>query len=1623
MNMYTKQNKSRCKHALYVFLMGILMLGADVQAQVAIDTNPSRFTDLEPPIDIDPDIFRTLSEDGRTRVAENCGGCTGIVKFKFDSTTIVLGSGGDANELRFDIQIKAEQAPERGLDNVAQIITAYINYGELAFGSRQFDGGNLSGQPATDAKCYFETIATDETFNLTFRQDEGDEITFGHFANNIGQLIYSRLGGTINANRYRIPHEDYDAIARISCAIEDASQPARIAFSAGVVSQTSQLGNGVPNATYAAVGDNHLWYYPLDGAPAIIDAEFGVSAQNSYVDITFSEGVQKGDESALTVENFASEEGGAVGRINIWVDDLDDSTSTQALTIARISRRDNSPVQAGDEVVRVHFDQDILAIQETSGGDPFAPAYLIIAPVATTTMDITDSEGNALHADANSGSDDWKLRVWFDSNAPYIETAEVGPSSQYIDITFSSPVKFAVEFGATGPMLRDIRLLNDVGPSVEDFIVTHYDASEGVEKTINLQRVEIIESGVVRTSPGVGDDGAETLRLVLPAEYDQTSADTVDIRIAERVKDPTHPSLSPIFAYYPPLDPGVSLDVPSTTKRSKFATAAELISTASDVSNFPRTPAFAQVGSLPLTGLEYTIVSSSVPSSGEAKAGQEFDITFRLTAEDDVYGEDEVSITGFDITPGGVLVSSVPSTFNAANDYTVTAKFRVGRDVATGSSVQIVPTFAEDASNPSFSVEDTPVQVSQIQRDIVIQARPPIIPRLTRGGIAEIYIEVSDEAAELIAGESVRLEFSLITGDQDSTSVVGIMPLPITETTLSADSPSVKLTIEAFNDLPDEEVVRLHARVAVGGVQGALGGVLIKRYDAIEQAEDVGDIAQITVVGGRTFDLVFSPTSGTIEVGESISVELSLEATGDPLVADEYIMVDVQRESIFTAVTFVTAVTFTADSTQKQITLLIDDSNQPRVVPFVAGRRSESSSPVAVGELEIIPPNEVTFDLTIVPVVPPKASLEQAFTTIAPGAVRQEFDDTAADNAEPVSYIIIPSRGPDGTSVDLRELTKVAFGGDRDHLGVCMGDRDNLERGDCLKLSDGENAEKELNLFTNVLHWVGLTSTSAGKVEPEQVRRSINVYVAPVIGFSSRVQFYNSPQGIDPMLNLPIKADVRRVISLNLQLEIVTSDSQQPSLLMDLQIEPAGDIKHSISYPTTETIVAIESVNNFIFTGEGEVTTGTDTVQFNEKSLSDDKLYTLGNTELQLLDREEQGIELSDLSIIPTNRAPYFDGTLLQMETTVSEPATVKVSIFRSRTTITKETTITATTTATRTDEIGAEEIKEIRVESGGSPVLIKIVADDDTTGNIEIKIGSRDTITVSLPEGKAFDPSIDNFFEIRVTQRPIDEGGSESDSRLRLIVIDPMVEKLTEPTLGEQMVYLGLEDQTLYLGPYTHRQERQNLGSTITFTTGFDSGLLNSGLPNGTSVDDAVAEAGVFDFAITTENPGDLAILIIELNENEEENEEGYEGYELYKYNANEWGPFLGTLESGGGEFDRAYTAPAPCPSAQARRQGDNEKHEDWHTWRLINKLDQRTREGDQCLLLVIQDGGINDADETANRIIFDSNALALSGGSSSSSGGGGSMDLMWLMLLALSMLLPPLLRRKIRTPNVSRQ
>ncbi len=224
---------------------------------------------------------------------------------------------------------------------------------------------------------------------------------------------------------------------------------------------------------------------------------------------------------------------------------------------------------------------------------------------------------------------------------------------------------------------------------------------------------------------------------------------------------------------------------------------------------------------------------------------------------------------------------------------------------------------------------------------------------------------------------------------------------------------------------------------------------------------------------------------------------------------------------------------------------------------------------------------------------------------------------------------------------------------------------------------------------------------------------------------------------------------------------------------------------------------------------------------------------------------------------------------------------------------------------------------------------------------------------------------------------------------------------------LGDVADELGMIDAdltlattgTLLTGFYAYKQADEASVGVARITS---NAILNlPPLPDGREV--AEVESGVFDF-IAADLTGGVATVVVELSA------AAQEGSRYYKYQ-----PDDGWTEFNTSSNDRIYSAPAPCPSAQASREPDAGGGLSDYAWRLVS---DGVRADDECLLLEIEDGSVNDSDGRVNGIIFDPGALvqfvARVGG-----GGGGAVGLWWLLLFVGIILAAMVLKRRNARPT----
>ena len=524
------------------FLPGLIACAclSVAQAQVFLPGEPAAGAQ-NPSVDMDPDIFNTFTDSGgaaRSDSQFNCTSdpmrpCHGGLLTRFANPSI----DGDGN-LVFDWQVKAAQPPETSVANFltnrqrANLLgrlrlSFFINTGAFGSGSGNTaaDWGPgcavIEGAPIEELSLEGGTVAYATVGDL-------DDILQLQLANE--QSVTQRSDFSL-LERIVIPHDQYLQMARISCPVTNSSQPAKVAFSGLMMGEASQRiataagqSAALDIQRYAPIADNNLWYYPLDGSPAIVNAELGAASPGlAYLDLTFSEPVVL---SGTDVFNGAVEMGGMQSTVAAVVEP---PVGPVALTIDRV-------VHLSSTVVRVHLSDDLQTVAE--GLSATSPYFVFVTPPATGIVDADTN--NPLHS-----GDDWRLAVFFDHQAPRIEEAEVTANSESIELAFSEPVQFGVQFTGNPPVVSTYTTNAIPSPLPEDFRIVLRGADGAA--------IDEFSPATVSTSED-GSGGFTSLTLEMPpspanpdGEYFATQ--TVDLRIAERLKDLTHPSLASVFYF------------------------------------------------------------------------------------------------------------------------------------------------------------------------------------------------------------------------------------------------------------------------------------------------------------------------------------------------------------------------------------------------------------------------------------------------------------------------------------------------------------------------------------------------------------------------------------------------------------------------------------------------------------------------------------------------------------------------------------------------------------------------------------------------------------------------------------------------------------------------------------------------------------------------------------------------------------------------------------------------------------------------------------------------------------------------------------------------------------------
>lgn len=1585
-----------------------------VQAQVYL---PGVSGAQDPPTDVDPDIFRTFSDAGESRRSAsqfNCAGeragsdCYGIFFHR------LANPGVDRDvvppRLIFDWQVRAGQPPQTGIPrdidtgtpgNFLQAVRLNLHFDPAVIG--------LPGAvPGTRPGFWGPGCVAVPGDVLTGRGDAGsDSITEGYASqadglqlvatdNEARATVLQRSDFSGGARLYVIPHDRYVHMMRIHCPVQEdqegqpVGQPANIAFQAPMIGDTGQA-TDVTGASlrYASVASNNLWYYPLDGAPAIVDAELGhAGPEHAYLDLTFSTAVTTRD-GTWSAEIFNQDPGGTAP-VSMGVAESTTPADNTALTVRRVI-----PLSA--DVLRLYFDEDLHAVA-AGLGDP-NPVVLIDPPEGI----FSEAEPQApLHTGTA-----WRLRVFFDYAAPYIKRAEVGPESRFIDVLFSEQVQFNVFFDEVDGVPRATTRVNTESvlppPEPEDFVIVHY-RNDGTVDRFNPSDVHI---------PGQTSSPSplleSSLRLVMPEEGEYAPGETVDIRLAERVKNLNHPGLGAAFD---------RVDEDVKFKSSKFATAQNR-----RVSNYPRAAAPAQVGSLPLRGREYRIVAVNDALPDKVKTGDGVELTFRLEGpplESDDFIEATLGVRG-DAAFAGERAGVIRFRRSGHERTVVWFPNRNALDEPPRRESEPVSVYPRSimVNGPVEVLEGTSSATALIR--IVRAVRVAAYPAHHEVRINPVQVDIglSEYGAGLSEEESLTVSLGLHSwmGGQsipvDENAGVVLLPddespagdgSPMMEVTLAETTPRISLYLLVTDDALASTSLHLVA------LPSSLEAVYqtAANYRGMDEGcasnfdEDAnvaaGCIATVRAAGGRSFSLSFELESGgparllTLRSGQSRQVHLVFRMLGgDMLNSDESVRVTTGfSPGVFGATASRTDFTFNRANASPEsggrlpVTLGVPQDAPAGMLRFMVQASSVTEGAPNRRMLVNLPESgrpDVAIDvrpsLTFIAPGPPEdtgdeSDLPEDFRDVVndlfPGSVPVVFPPRRFGST--LVHVLVPGIGAE-TPVDATAFLRGSFS---PSLGVCAsalraGEEATVESvmqapGDCELLSASLAAMPTVVLppYRSVLYWVGVDAE--GRIAEDfsgalmQEGTPIAVYVAPPVGFISSYWKYN-----DLAVEVPLGAGVADLFEeLVIELEVQAGeDAGEDTPILDF-------INGRASYPVppvllpdiggVSTSLQITRVNDVAFSRNVAPVFSDD--EEAREVIEDHTLFSLGNDSLTL---SPQAYPLPDVSV--------DDGAFLSSSTKriVAGPGGgYSVTVYR----------------------YSSEEdaFVEMTAELSLPPVTGLVVSITHTAQNAAVRIESdvpaRD---VTLP----YPVSDTAIFEIVFSI----SGSSTKIRTFRVVAPNPCPD-VDCVTLVGSVDGVSVENGDVFeMGPYAYNDDEE-------------AGREPEGvLADPSWFRELSGAADRYDFVVKG-LPGGLAVVSVSLEE-AVERRSIYHVYQQQGVNNWGWAPFVVN------DYNRVFSAPEPCPAPSASRQPFMPPAGAGYAWQLA---DEGIDAGDGCLLLEIRDGGMNDADQTENAIAYQTGTVALPvevppiiirGGGR----GGGSMDLPWLLLLFLAMLLAARVRR----------
>ncbi len=1528
-------------------VFGVTVFGSSMlKAQVYL---PSDSVQIAPPTVHDPDAFKGHTEEAGglgARTTIQRGDSWGILFHRINVEEVDPG-----NHIRFTYQIKAGQEPgaigsairdeSDKLGNALASLGFDLVYKGGALGTNILAGctvetndfvtatgyrgapGFLVGTGAvitavSSAGVQLGYTGTDDSArpNRMLLEWSNSGLLTGALQDASGTegLVIGIQGGQqvverrvpLSGNYYAVDHEEYTTVAMFECPLMSGHEnsPAQMAFGPFTVTEsgTQKTGDGVsrPFVNYA---ENNLWYYPLDGNPAIIDLEVGGGGDNFYVDVTFSEGVRASGGGPVGMEQFES-------AVYLIPRTATQPVDGQHLAVKSVTRPSGAPVQVGDTVVRVQLE------------DPSADAGRITSDpnllISTSPLLVVASDDGSGH----HRTPDWWVRAWYDHQAPYIETAVVGGGSEYVDITFNQGVKFGVDFDSNNP--PQAVMTGTTAPVPEDFVIRFYDRSEGTVQDYSPASVTNPSDGSAITVEA--SVGVTALRLGMHPDIIEAyePIDTIDIRTAQRLKDIEHPSLASVFVYG-----ADNLSTPGDTSLAEFRKNSKFATEAGDT-NYPRTAAFAQVGSLRLKGREFYLTVDFGSEAAELAAGgpaKAFSASLKSVEGSSLESEERaiVRLSGDGlIFPGGNLTFTA---LDAPQNFQVRAA-----QTATGTP-DIISALVNDLEKTAVS--STPGLSLSINRTFTLSFSRSNVEVVIDGDAVSFQVGLLGDATALLV-DSETLSFD-----------VGWQGAPLTDVTVGGGQ-SISVSLSS---VPMGESTTIRVQAGPGAGDGDSGSLAISNVNHSISGATIAITSDATiaidVIQEQDVEVQFGVSEVVVPIGASMTVEVYLDQRALQGVSDR-VAVDFSVMNDPTDTIRVEPSRLTFDSSHVQ--------GNPQTLTITAGQRDNAflgdvrlaasvteAQQTALGNITPVPRRFIESDITI--------GLALNFATADEFA--GHIAETSAAGARSIldgKYIIVPGTGErmnlnlPRPSLDISP--EFVYFCVEDGSNDCM-DGEDFTKTTVTEVTEAEGVEVEAGNFENTVHWAAVDGSAVQKLGSQKV------YVAPPVGFRSSVRVY---EGSAIELGLSVAGGLTDEIEL-----VIENEETGSSQVITSTPGTGGALP-----PYTHTIVegevtfTIEEINGVAF---DETTYDPSAVDLS-MLISNQGLFSIGNRKLVLV----ASSPLNDLEVLDNLGArldPFF------MKTGSPHQG------FQSA--------LPGASQGSNTVEMALTLYRFI----GGATPTFSVDRSTPISVSVGSVVGPNDFFpTLTNPIG---DLPIGSFFEVTVS---------------------------TSTETLDGTVYRGsvIEDgipvsSGLLRGVYTRADGKvqgvseQNLNMEL--SQPIDVALQENWgippLPDGTPVSEVGRD--VFDYMVTGLGESEAVSIVLELSA--EVTESGLWPHKYgYSTDATEqkWGEFIVT------ETDKIYSAPAPCPSAHASRCDSGGSC----AWPEVTR-NSGVPVQHGCILLQIQEGGMNDADRLVNGVLHDPMGLSVVSGGRGG-GGGGAIDPTLLILLAAGVLLASALRRRRR-------